>query len=135
MRMGFELNPRIHTAANILNERSQLAQRTIVPDPDHRDAPAAEVRHHHEFPGLIHRDEAGAGAAGWDGIQQTQLATRCINGKRADVRRMIERWTNGERILAYRVEESMIRRNSQERRVDHLRCQFGLTKLAGSRAE
>src|SRR5271169_1606595 len=48
---------------------------------------------------------------------------------------MIERWPNGERILAYGVEESMIRRNSQERRINHLRCQFGLTKLAGSRAE
>src|SRR5579863_6813860 len=48
---------------------------------------------------------------------------------------MIERWPNGERIFAYGVEESMIWRNRQERRVDHLRRKFGLAELASGRTK
>ena len=64
VRMGLHLNGRIHAVSNVLDERSQLAQRTVFFDPDHRNASAAEIRHQHVFSGLIHRDEARAGAAG-----------------------------------------------------------------------
>ena len=48
---------------------------------------------------------------------------------------MIEWWSNRERIFAHGVEESMIRRNCQERRIDHLRSQLGLAELPGGRTE
>src|ERR1700686_152883 len=81
MRMGFELNLWIYAAANVLNEKGQLAQRTVFPDPNHRDAPAAEVRHHYVFTGLIHRDEAGTGAAGRSSIEQMQFSAQGVNRK------------------------------------------------------
>ena len=44
---------------------------------------------------------------------------------------MIERRPQRERVFADSIEEAMIRRNSKERRIDHLRCQLGLAEFAG----
>src|SRR3981081_782482 len=73
MGVGLRLNG-CHAVSNILDERCQLAQGTIFLDPDYRNTSTAKIGHEYIFSSSIHRDVAGAGAAGRGCIQQWELA-------------------------------------------------------------
>src|SRR5690242_11181559 len=130
MRMRFSLNGGIHAVPNILDESCQFTERAIFLDPNNRDAATAEVGHHHVLPGLVDRDEAGAGAAGGGGIQPPQLARRLVNGKGAYVRRMIERRSPREWVFADGVKQTMVWRNREERWVDPFSRKLGFADFA-----
>ena len=109
MRLG--LDELIDAVSDILDEGCQLAERAVLLNSHDRNASTSKICHQHKLPGLVHRDEACAGAAGRDGVQKTKLASGRINRKCAHIGRVIERRPHRIRVFAHRVKKAMVGRD------------------------
>src|SRR5882724_8772263 len=100
MRVSLGLEGRIPALADVFHERSLLAQRTVVFDPQDRNAAAAKICHQDIVAGLVDGEVTRAGPSGGQGVQQAQLAGCGIDGERAYVGRVVEVWAERERVLS-----------------------------------
>ena len=67
----------------VLHERCRFANPAVLVNREDCDAPAGVVRHQHPFPTLVDDDVARIGAAGWDFVEEGQLAGCAIDRERA----------------------------------------------------
>src|SRR5262249_1458844 len=130
--MRFALTLAIHTRSLMLDECRSLAQRSIRPNRERRDAAAIVVCRKHPLAAFVQRHMAWSRSPGRPFVQQAQLAGPRVDRKSTDAARGFSSIRRG---LVNSIDDALVWMNRQEGRILGLSGHADQSDLAGCRIE